>query len=151
MYGQIYPYQKNGNVFEQDYVFYGKTGTTPTTKEKIEIMAVHEMGHMTKCMFHAYKGGGWGVVPDPGKFDENGRQKYKNEYYSEVSQQLEKKIEDLYEESWKNGDIFKLSWYASTEPEEFWAEIFSMYYYDKSILPPNILTKLEEIINDFKS
>jgi hypothetical protein len=94
-------------------------------KEFSKITAIHEMGHITKDNLR--------------KIDE------------EKFNQVESSINQLFEESKKNGEIYDLSWYSSTEPEEFFAEVFSLYYHDKSILPPNILSKFEKIIKDMKS
>jgi hypothetical protein len=103
------------------------------------------MGHLTKALFYLRNGGYWEYPA----YDKQGEKTLK--IYDPKCQKIEQAIEDLYNESLKNGDIYKLTWYASTEPDEFWAEIFAMYYNDKSLLPPNILTKLEEIINALKS
>ena len=120
-----------------------------SSKKYIETVTTHEFAHLVKEYFHAFNGGS--TAEDSGKKIYNGKPIYVKLSTSEKIKKIEKDIEDLYNESMDNGDIYKLTWYASTEPEEFWAEIFAIYYDDKSLLPPNILTKLEEIINDLKS
>ena len=141
--------QPNYNGYKLGGVLRGKNYT-----ETMETIAIHEMGHMVEDYFYAY-GGGESIV-----YDKDGnivRDKYDNKYYefaprSNNGRELKKKLEDLYDESMKNGDIYKLTWYASTRPSEFFAEIFALYYTDrKNDLPPNILTKLEEIIKVLKS
>ena len=57
------------------------------------------------------------------------------------------KWKQLYDESWRNGDIYKISEYASTKPSEFFAESFAMYEMGES-LPLPIKSLLEEIIKN---
>ena len=142
-------YEKDGKVFELGFNYMGEKHKPHSMGEGIEYITSHEMGHLTKDLFHIYNGG---LVRYPtGQKSRAGKEIYKVAPRSPKSEKIEQDIEDLYNESLKNGDIFKLTWYASAEPEEFWAEIFAMYYHNKNLLPPNILTKLEEIINALKS
>ncbi len=69
-------------------------------------------------------------------------------YYSEEKRNSNFKkrqiVEDAYNKAKQNGDIKNISWYASTEPEEFFAETFAMNELKQS-LPKYITDMLEEV------
>lgn len=115
-----YYHEESGKTFSMGFAAPEYNGSDNYAKNT----TIHEMAHLTKCFF--------------------------NKQNEKTGQKIEQAIEDLYNESIENGDIYKLTFYASTEPEEFWAEIFTIYYNDKDKLPQNILTKLEDIISEMK-
>lgn len=57
------------------------------------------------------------------------------------------KIRKAFEQAKENGDIYKISKYASKSPQEFFAECFTMYELGKEELPTNIKNMIEEVLN----
>lgn len=57
------------------------------------------------------------------------------------------KIRKAFEQAKENGDIYKISKYASKSPQEFFAECFTMYELGKEELPTNIKNVIEEVLN----
>lgn len=56
------------------------------------------------------------------------------------------KIRKAFEQAKENGDIYKISKYASKSPQEFFAECFTMYELGKEELPTNIKNTIEEVL-----
>ena len=54
--------------------------------------------------------------------------------------------EILRKETIKSGEISKISNYAKTNLDEFFAECFTMYKFERENLPKNVLEKMEEFI-----
>ena len=59
---------------------------------------------------------------------------------------LEMDWEVLRKETKKSGEISKISNYAKTNLDEFFAECFTMYRFERENLPKNVLEKMEEFI-----
>ena len=58
----------------------------------------------------------------------------------------QKALLDCYKDSKKNGDIYKISAYAASSPDEFFSECFTVYKMGKEKLPDNIEKVIKEIL-----
>ena len=61
-----------------------------------------------------------------------------------------KKIWDCFQESKSNGDIYKISAYADTSADEFFAECFAMKHMGKEKLPEKIDKMMEEVLKPWR-
>ena len=57
------------------------------------------------------------------------------------------KVKQTYKKAIENGDIYNISYYASTRPSEFFAETFAMYEIGEEELPSYIVEMIKEVIN----
>lgn len=97
--------------------------------QEVESVITHEMGHVLAGQIFGFIKTGFTV---------------NNQYGAN------KKIMDCYNESKRNGDIKKVSAYADTEPDEFFAECFTMYTMKKERLPENINKMMTEVLSKWK-
>lgn len=98
---------------------------------EVESVIVHEMGH---------------VVADQVFGQINGyRAVTKNKSNQDVLE-IQRKVEECYTESMKNGDIKKISAYAAENAHEFFAECFTVYRMKKEKLPLNIEKMMKEVL-----
>ena len=57
---------------------------------------------------------------------------------------------ECYQQSKQNGNIKKISAYASQDPDEFFAECITMYTMGKEKLPTNINNMMEGVLKLWK-
>lgn len=69
------------------------------------------------------------------------------EYSSETATMLRKKIRSVFSKAKDNGDIYKISKYASQDEYEFFAESFTMYHMGQEDMPDYISEMIEEVLN----
>lgn len=93
--------------------------------EEVKCVITHEMGHVLAGQKFGFISVGNTVVNAKGK----------NEL-----------INNCYNESLENGDIKKVSAYAAANPDEFFAECFTMYKLGKEKLPSNIEKMIKGVL-----
>nr|DAJ68659.1 MAG TPA: Glucose-regulated metallo-peptidase M90 [Caudoviricetes sp.] len=95
--------------------------------EEVKCVITHEMGHVLAGQKFGFISAGNTVVNTKGK----------NEL-----------INNCFNESLKNGDIKKVSAYAAKNPDEFFAECFTMYKIGKEKLPANIEKMIKGVLGE---
>ena len=116
---------------ERDQKF-TRWGVCGSHEDKVQATVVHEYGHI---LSDQYIGMLNGELANP-----NLRTNWSIRNWND-------KWKQLYNDSFENGDIFKISKYGSTNYREFFAESFAMYELGEE-LPRNIKSLLEEIIKN---
>ena len=94
--------------------------------EEIKSVITHEMGHVLAGQIFGF------VSQTGGNYGAN------------------KKIVECFNQSKQNGDIKKISAYASKDADEFFAECFTMYTMGKEKLPQNIESMMEGVLKKWK-
>lgn len=106
-------------------------GETETDVNRyIKAMISHEYGHTLADQY-------FGQI--------NGLSVIKDEARKQTSYVMRNKVADVFKEAKKSGDIYKLSMYASTNVQEFFAEAFAAREMGEK-LPDYFVTMLEEVL-----
>ena len=92
--------------------------------DEIKSVVTHEMGHVIADQLH-------GFVNSPLSRGASGKNKI---------------LVDCFEESKRNGDIYKISAYAAQDADEFFAEAFTIYHMGREKLPPKIESMVKEML-----
>lgn len=139
-YEQRYVVQKNKlnkwkNELEENMKY--STFTLSRAKQfagsEIKATITHEYGHIIADQYIGQING-WAANPG-GSFAQDAERKT-----------LVKKITAAFRKAKKNGDIYNISKYASTNGKEFFAESFVLYELDREKLPTYIIDVIEEVI-----
>lgn len=99
--------------------------------DAFQSVVAHELGHTLSEQY-------FGLITYRNIYGEP-----KGKVYPEAAR---KKIRDAFRECKQNGEIYKISKYASTSVDEFFAESFAMKIMGKEELPPTVKKLFEEIL-----